>query len=192
MARDAGRTVPRKVFLFSGHMIDAPDRATPRFPAARAPIAAAAIAAALDRLDARPGDLAICGGASGGDLLFAEAALARGTDLELYLPFDEDTFVATSVDPAGAGWRARYLAAKSRATVHLPPSGSGAASESPYARNNRRMLDAASRFGIDKVDFIALWNGQGGDGPGGTQDLMDEVRGGAGRIHWLDTRTLWP
>jgi hypothetical protein len=33
---------PRKVALFSGHMIDAPDRAKPRFPADKEPIAARA------------------------------------------------------------------------------------------------------------------------------------------------------
>ena len=29
------------------------------------------------------------------------------------------------------------------------------------------MMDAALRFGADKVDFVCLWNGEGGDGPGG-------------------------
>jgi len=62
---------PRRVFLFSGHMIDAPNRSTPRFPADKEPIAAAAIVAELDRLGAGPDDLGICGGACGGDLLFA-------------------------------------------------------------------------------------------------------------------------
>ena len=41
---------PEKVFLFSGHMIDAPERKQPRFPADKEPIAAAAITKALDDL----------------------------------------------------------------------------------------------------------------------------------------------
>ena len=40
----------RRVFLFSGHMIDTPDRAEPRFPASQEKTAAAAIAAKLDEL----------------------------------------------------------------------------------------------------------------------------------------------
>ncbi len=36
---------PRKVALFSGHMIDAPGRAKPRFPPDKEPLAANAIAA---------------------------------------------------------------------------------------------------------------------------------------------------
>lgn len=69
---------PRQVLLFSGHMIDAPDRKTPRFPADKESIAATKIGEALDKLGAGPGDLALTQGACGGDLLFTEACLARG------------------------------------------------------------------------------------------------------------------
>src|SRR5271157_574662 len=112
---------PRKVVLFSGHMIDAPDRAKPRFPPDKEPIAARAIASALADLGVGPPDLCICGGACGGDLLFAEAALARSARLELYIPFDEPPFLEKSVDFAGDDWRARYFAAKASATLHVAP-----------------------------------------------------------------------
>jgi hypothetical protein len=190
---DANETPPRKVVLFSGHMIDAPDRSKPRFPPGKEPVAAAAIAAVLSDLGVGPDDLAICGGACGGDLLFAEAALARGARLELYIPFDEPAFLAKSVDFADKDWRARFLAAKARATLHVqpielgpPPSG-----EDPYERNNRWMLDATARFGADRLDFVCLWNGEGGDGPGGTRHMMEEVRTRGGRATWLDTTKLW-
>jgi hypothetical protein len=68
---------PRKVVLFSGHMVDAPGREKPRFPPNKEPVAAHAIAAALDELAIRASDLCICGGACGGDILFAETALSR-------------------------------------------------------------------------------------------------------------------
>ena len=88
---------PKNVVLFSGHMIDAPDRKAPRFPPSREPIAAAAIAATLEDIGAGRGDLGMCGGACGGDLLFAEACLAKGMRLEIYLPLDEPEFLAKSV-----------------------------------------------------------------------------------------------
>lgn len=184
---------PRKVALFSGHMIDAPGRAKPRFPADKEPIAARAIAAALADLDVGRRDLCICGGACGGDLLFAEAALARSARLELYIPFDETAFLETSVDFAGGDWRARFFAAKPRATLHVLPleKGPTPAEEDPYERNNIWMLGAALRFGPDKVEFICLWNGEHGDGPGGARHMMEEVEKAGGRAHWLDTRTLW-
>src|SRR5690349_20577670 len=116
---DNSPEAPRKVTLFSGHMIDTPNRDKPRFPPDKEPIAARAIAEALTNLGVGPADLAICGGACGGDLLFAEAALARGARLELYIPFEEPTFLETSVDFADRDWRARYFAAKGPAELHI-------------------------------------------------------------------------
>jgi hypothetical protein len=184
---------PRKVLLFSGHMIDAPGRNEPRFPADKEPVAAEAIARTLAHIDANSADLAICGGACGGDLLFAEASLARGVRLELFIPFAELQFLANSVDFADADWRSRFLAAKLRASLHVMPNELGPLTpgEDPYERNNRWMMDAAMQFGAERVEFICLWNGQGGDGPGGTRHLMQEVRSKAGRIHWLNTTQLW-
>ena len=106
---DTSQLAPRKVVLFSGHMIDAPDRDRPRFPPDKEPVAAQAIADALADLHVGPDDLCICGGACGGDLLFAEAALTRSALLEIYIPFEEPTFLEKSVDFAGEDWRARYL-----------------------------------------------------------------------------------
>jgi hypothetical protein len=186
---------PRNVLLFSGHMIDAPGREEPRFPASKEPVAADAIAKLLDsaELGANSSDLAICGGACGGDLLFAEACLARGTGLELYIPFDEPTFLAESVDFANANWRQRFFAAKAKAPLHVAPDELGPLppDDNPYERNNMWMLDTASRFGPEKVVFICLWNGKGGDGPGGAKHLMDEAGRKTKRVYWLDTRKLW-
>ena len=147
---------PNHVVLFSGHMIDAPDRTPPRFPPDKASVAAAAIEVALATIGAAAGGLAICGGACGGDLLFAEACLARGMALELYIPFDEATFLANSVDFADADWHDRYLAAKSCATLHVMADELGTlpAGDNPYERNNRWMLDQAARFGRDRIAFV--------------------------------------
>jgi len=192
-AQAAPGWMPRKVLLFSGHMIDAPGRKEPRFPPDKEPIAAQRIAATLDALGVGAQDLGICSGACGGDLLFAEAALARGSQLEFYLPFDEAKFLEESVDFADANWRERFMAAKARATLHLMPEERGPlpAAEDPFERNNLWMLKSAMRFGAEKVEFICLWNGKGGDGPGGTQHLMHEVRSKSGRVHWIDTTKVW-
>jgi hypothetical protein len=112
---------PQKVVLFSGHMIDTPGRGKPRFPPDKEAIAVQAIAGALADIDVGPPDLCICGGACGGDLLFAEAALARGARLELYIPFEEPTFLEKSVDFADSDWRARFFAAKARGVLHVAP-----------------------------------------------------------------------
>jgi hypothetical protein len=184
---------PNNVVLFSGHMIDAPDRKTPRFPANKESAAAAAIAATLQDIGAGRGDLGICGGACGGDLLFAEACLASGMRLEIYIPLDEPEFLAASVDFAGGNWHDRYFAAKAKATLHVAPEelGPPGKADDPYERNNQWMLKMAARFGGERMAFICLWNGEGGDGPGGTKHLMDEASGKTSRIYWLDTTKLW-
>jgi len=46
-------------------------------------------------------------------------------------------------------------------------------------------------FGPEKVEFVCLWNGGGGDGPGGTRHMITEVTRRQGRVHWLNTNKLW-
>jgi hypothetical protein len=193
MPQALNNVIPRTVLLFSGHMIDAPGRPTPRFPPDKEAIARDAIDDILDRLNAGADDLAICGGACGGDLLFAEACLERGLRLELYIPFEQSAFLAKSVDFAGALWRDRYFAAKSQAKLHVMPEelGPAPADQNPYDRNNQWMLNRAEHFGAARRVFICLWNGQGGDGPGGTAALMEQVRRKTDRVYWLNTTTLW-
>lgn len=152
-----------------------------------------AISRELDAIGASSGDLAVCSGACGGDLIFAEAALARSVALEVYLPFDVDTFARHSVEFADGDWRARFDAVLAGSALHLmpaecPPLAEG---QDPYEQTNLWMLEAASRFGTDKVVFIALWNGQGGDGLGGTQHMMETVRKHRGQVHWINTTELW-
>ena len=142
-------------------------REKPRFPPDKEPIAARAIASALADLDVGPGDLAICGGACGGDLLFAEAALARGARLELYIPFDEPTFLEKSVDFADADWRARYFAAKARADLHIAPRelGPPPEGEDPYERNNRWMLERPRASAPTRSTSSAFGTARAATGP---------------------------
>jgi hypothetical protein len=193
MSGDQIGNIPRNVLLFSGHMIDAPGRKQPRFPADREPPARDAIVDALAQAGAGPGDLAISGGACGGDLIFAEACLSLEMRLEFYIPFDQPTFLANSVDFAGGNWHDRFIAAKSKAALHVMPDQLGPLrpDENPYERNNMWMLEQASRFGPERIAFICLWDGQGGDGPGGTGHLKAEAGRRTDRIYWLDTRKLW-
>ena len=190
---EQARMLPRKVLLFSGHMIDAPERSDPRFPPDKEGVAAEAIAQTLAGVGAGQADLAICGGACGGDLLFAETALARQLTLELYIPLRQEEFLANSIDFADANWRPRFFAVKSSASLHVTPDELGplAADQDAYERNNLHMLEAATRFGSEKLNFICLWNGQGTDGPGRMQHLMQEVRNRDGRVYWLNTTQLW-
>lgn len=186
---------PRRVFLFSGHMVDTPGRSLPRFPAAQEGRAEAAIASKLDDLGMGEGDLAICGGACGGDTLFAEAALRRGCRAHLHLQFSEADFLQASVAFAGEAWVDRYYALKEHALtrIRVQPDELGPLPRgvNPYVRNNLWQLYTALAHGVDKVRFVALWNGEGGSGPGGTENMVETVRRYAGRVTIIDTRHLF-
>jgi hypothetical protein len=187
-------STPRQVLLFSGHRVDAPGRVPPRFAPALVEPAAAALRAALDRLGAGPDDLALSQASSGGDLLFAEACLARGVPLQLMLPEPEAAFVASSV--AGAAgphdWPARFRAVRAKladAPCVMPPD--PASQLDPFERCNHWLLDAALAHGVERLRFICLWDGAPhGDGPGGTAHMVREVRRRTDRVTWIDTRTL--
>lgn len=190
----------RLVLLFSGHMIDAVDRPAPRFP----PRAEAAVTRAITRtladLKVGPSDLGITEGACGGDLIFAEALLARGASLQLRLPCHESQFRRDSITypkekPPSDRWLKRFIAVRDHARVSVQsmpdatrplPRGMNA-----YERCNLWMLRDALALGAQRVRLICLWNGAAGDGRGGTAHMMRCVQQAGGKSIWLDTRKLW-
>ena len=192
---------PHRVILFSGHMVDAPDRAAPRFPPACVPAAAAQIAAALDQLQAGPDDLGLTQGAAGGDLLFAEAAQEHGMALQFLQPFAEAEFIERSVRPVcdGDDWVARYRAVAARLAnppqvIPAPTAGAAPpcdARDNPFERCNRWLLDTALARGGAQVWLLCLWDGQGGDGAGGTAHMVGEVQRHHGHVIHIDCRRLW-
>lgn len=201
IARSGARFEPRQVILFSGHMIDVPGRVPARFPAEREAQAAARIAEVLDSLAVGPGDLALAQAASGGDLLFLEACRQRGLRLQILLPFDEPEFIERSILPASNGehWRQRYFALTGTLDdrprimpeeLGEPPSSVRGERGNAFERCNLWLLYTALAWGIDKVRFVCLWNGGGGDGPGGTAHMYNEVKRRTGRVAWIDIRTL--
>jgi hypothetical protein len=61
----------------------------------------------------------------------------------------------------------------------------------PFERCNLWLLYTALAGGVDKVRFVCLWDGGGGDGPGGTANMYHEVLERTGRVQWIDTRKAW-
>ena len=192
--------LPRQVVVFSGHRVDAPDRPTPRFPADKEPIAARKIAEALDQLGAGPDDLALSQAAAGGDLLFLEACQQREVRLQILLPFPEPEFIERSILPSAGGerWRERFFRMKERLkdgtdAVRIMRDGLGPlpSEVDPFERCNLWLLSTAFASGVEKVSFVCLWNGGGGDGPGGTAHMYNQVKQRTGRVRWIDTRKAW-
>ncbi len=182
---------PTQVIMFTGHMIDRPDRPKPRFPAAMEAEAGERLEKSLDKLEAGSNSIAIAPGiACGGDILFLEACLKRNMRAEVYLPFEPTQFIRDSVNFAGDQWVERFYAILNHPnlTLHLQPERLGPVpvGDSPYRRNNRWTLYSTLMYDIRRVRLIALWNGQGGDGPGGTADMVQQVQQLGGIVEHID------
>jgi hypothetical protein len=195
------------VFLFTGHQIDSPDRPSPRFPADREPVARAKIKEVLEaELAVLKGQtLGIAGAASGGDILFLEVCAQVGITTDVYLALPANAFINESVASAGGNWvtRFRTLMAKQeekakQAKKELQPPLADKkkmpiwlqAKENYdiWQRNNLWMLHHALHRGGRNTTLIALWDGGGGDGPGGTKDMITQARALGARTILIDTR----
>ena len=190
---NASEVEPKHVIVFSGHMIDdpairGPGKSKPeRFPPRIAQRVAHQIIVALDRLDATAGDLALCGGACGADLLFALLCLDRGMRVELYLARKEAEFLracVTFADPDHQ-WEKAFMRVKAnpRAQIWIMPEEIGVGPEeiSIQDRCNRWMLFSGLSHGAGTTAFLAVWDGKGEDGPGGTDSMIELIRQMTGR-----------
>jgi hypothetical protein len=182
-------------------MVDADDRAQPRFPRTDAAEAAARrlIGAAVQaQIASCRRTLGIAGGASGGDLLFHEACRAAGVDTQLMLALPPEQFERTSVAHAGAQWveRFRALCAATPPAVlqhdEAPPAWlADAPGFDLWQRNNRWLLCSALATGAARRTLIALCNPDlDADGPGGTAHLMEEARRRGFDVLPLEARAL--
>ena len=174
---------------FTGHMTDLPDRKEPRFPPSIEGAARTAIGAELDRQKARGVAGGFASGARGGDILFHEECRKRGIATTIVLPFTPDEFVKASVEGDEDGdWPRRFrrlwdeTPAQRRLVLGLP------ATDDAFAICNARLLELARRQG--PVHLIALWDGKGGDGPGGTADMVTQATGSGDHPHIIAPQDL--
>ena len=164
-------TAPTAV-VASGHMIDTPDRPVPRFPPGQIPRVTAEIRRALAHWGAGPATTLVCGGARGPDLIAAEEALALGALVKVCLARPREAFVADSVTLPGTDWAARFDAVLERAEVEVLPDPVG---DDVYVRANERIVEVARSLARGRPHAVVVWNGGGGDGPGGTSDFLDRL-----------------
>jgi tetratricopeptide (TPR) repeat protein len=179
----------KKVVIASGHMIDSPERGDQRFPPSKEGAVRECIAKQLETWRVGAGDLAICGGARGADLLFAEVCADRGAEVWLYLALPEGEFLEASVRLPNSDWEERYFKLRDREGVKIfiqsdrlksPPKGT-----SVFARNNLWMINTARVEANDPKNLYAVlvWDEKPtGDGPGGTSDFAARVKKLGGRL----------
>ena len=179
--------------LFTGHMIDAKDRANPRFPADKETKARENIRNHLlkEKETAKDELRGIASGACGGDILFHELCIELGIPAEIYLALPTDQFKQESVSFAGNEWDIRFDKLIKKLPVHiLPGSDENDKDKNVWASTNLWMLDAALESGGENMTLIALWDGKGGDGDGGTEHMVKVARDKGAKVKIIDTNKL--
>ncbi|MDX0319492.1 hypothetical protein GOC38_17925 [Sinorhizobium meliloti] len=157
-------------------MIDEPDRAKPRFPPELAVVARRRIRVAIASfVESGPQEpvLGFASGARGGDILFHEECRVSGIDTVIVLPFPPEVFIRFSVELTKSDqghWKRRFrklwreTPEARREVMDLPHD------DNAYALCNERLIARARAHG--PVHLIAMWDGKGGDGRGGTADMV--------------------
>ena len=116
------------VVVFAGHMVDAPGRPVPRFPAEREPMIREEIGKQLRAVNAGYG---YSSAACGGDIIFCECLLEMGAKVNLVLPCPVDAFKRQSVSFGGPEWERRFHNVLGNATTLLIANPAGYATSAP-------------------------------------------------------------
>jgi hypothetical protein len=188
----------KKVIISSGHLTDKPDRPAPRFPESKVGVVWDHMNRQLFTWNIGPGDLAICGGARGGDIIFAELCANRGAEVWLFISLDEEDFLEQSVRVRGTDWEQRFIALREREgvktfTQNEQAAAPASAASSPFARANIWMVETAKAQASspDQLYAILVWDEKpAGDGPGGTADFAARVQQAAGHVAVINPTKL--
>jgi hypothetical protein len=190
----------RHFLLFTGHMIDKPDRKEPRFPAEKELQAKAAIKEVvqqeIEKIDGPI--LGIAGGACGGDILFHEVCQELNIPTELYLALPREQFLVESVQFAGPQWIERFDRLYKKLPIRIlsrTKELSNWLQKKPdytiWERNNLWMLNNALVCGGMQMTLIALWNGEGGDAAGGTEHMVQVAQARGAKTISINTNKIF-
>jgi uncharacterized protein len=162
------------VVVVSGHMVDAPDRPAPRFPASEVARVTDEVVGALERWSVGEKTTVVCGGARGADIIVAEQARLRGAQIVLCLALPPDEFVDRSVALPDSDWAERFAALLVDADVRVLGNERGydRSGDDVFAQTNAWIIDVARARADQPPHAVIVWDGHAGDGPGGTRDFV--------------------
>jgi class 3 adenylate cyclase len=189
--RDAGFRVPEAaletlkppaIVVSTGYMIDAPHLPVELFPPELEEPVKQAIHAQLDEINATIG---YSSAACGTDLIFIEALLRRGGEVNIILPFAIEDFIQTNVRHAGPRWEKRFgRALRNARTVSIAAEERYLGHDMLFRFANTIMHGTAvmrGQFLTSDPHLIAVWDSTIRSIPGGPSDFIDG---------WTNIKTL--
>ena len=168
----------------TGHRIDAPGRKTLRFPNTEDAIAKARSwlrqELEAEKTKTTGAVSAVGGAASGTDLLFHEVCAELNIPSTVVLPIPREDYCQQSVVDGGPDWVEKFnRLLDTRPLIilsdhaELPVWAASIPKSRVFQRGNIWMMENALLRPNADVTLVALWNGQAGDGPGGTADMVN-------------------
>lgn len=188
-------SLPR-VAVFCGHRVDQPSRAIPRFPAS---LEQPVYEAIHQRLKALGTYVGFASAASGGDILFLEALLDLGGELNIVLPYNREQFVADAVqdqpsEQATEDWLARFNRVLSHAREVIIASDHKPKDDAISYEYSNRLLHGLASMRAQQLQTtlvpLAVWDGQPGDGHGGTAHTVSYWRQWNDHVDIVDLEPL--
>jgi hypothetical protein len=156
----------RRAVMVSGHLTDEMARDVPRFPESDVERVKGEVAHRFVRWGIGPGDVVLCGGARGADLLAAEAALECDARVRLLLALPPEKFAETSVGPDDSPWRERFRLVSNRAQIEVLPPLRDRSHEAAFEETNRWLIEQTIAESTDRFALL-VWDGDSG-AKGGT------------------------
>jgi len=167
-----------KVAVFCGHRVDAHDREIPRFPPQLEEEVYQTIYTRLKTLGTYVG---FASAASGCDILFLEALLALGGEINIVLPYNRDQFIADAVQGSASGdWVQRFNQVLSQAREVIFASDHKPKDDAISYEYSNRLLHGLASMRAKQLQTtlvpLAVWDRQPGDGHGGTAHTVSYWR----------------
>lgn len=132
--------------------------------------------------------------AAGADILIAEAALARGAELHVTLPFLKSDFITQSVTLAGGKWLERFEACLEAATsVSYATEMNYVGDPAQFGYGTKVAMGMArlrSQFIGTEVSQLAIWDGQDTDSAAGTAADIKAWKGYGGTSFVIEAGDL--
>lgn len=163
------------IAVFSGHMIDRPDRPTPRFPASAENSVRQALREIVSKRNIK---IAFSSCACGGDILFLEEALAHDCECFIVPPLPMPATIRNSVAYASGDWvdRLNAILANPNSNLFEPECDeTGEDDAVVYDFTNRYILGLAT-LKARSLGFplfgVCVWDGKESGLPGGTDSAV--------------------
>ena len=184
--------------LFTGHLLDAAERTSQRFPHHILDEVKSLIKTSVDEvMKLQPIGLAISSLGAGGDMVFAAEMIRREIPLIIFLPFEKERFINASVDYLKGTpdedpeeWRAEFERILSLAsTIRYSHQEKTTKGSNEYARCNSAMLAFAfeKSGGERNLSALALVRPGEEKTEGGSAHFVEEIKS-----RNVPVQILWP